>query len=289
MGSECTLDLYADDLKVACSVEAEVNRIESRYSRYRTDSVLSQINQVALTGGSLEVDDETAALLNYAFACYHKSDGLFDITTGILRRAWDFSSGYAPSLSEIDQWLSLVGLNKVQWEQPRLSFPIPGIELDFGGIGKEYAADRAANLCTAAGLKHGLINLGGDIRVIGPRADGTPWPVYIRDPQQPEQFVSLLQLTTGGLATSGDYERFITINGQRYGHILNPHTGWPTKGLASVTVLMESCLVAGSVSTIAMLKGIDGINWLTELSVPCFWIDEKGREGSHGIDQIKRE
>ena len=280
MGSECELDLYEGNRQVVAAIEAEVVRIEHRYSRYRPDSLLTRINETAQIGGTIEVDDETAALLNYAFACYHKSGGLFDITTGILRRAWDFPSGQTPTASEIERWLPFVGLDKIEWKPPHLSFPIPGIELDLGGIGKEYAADRAATLCTELGVQHGLINLGGDIRVVGPRADGTPWPISIRDPHRPDEFLKQIQLTSGGLATSGDYERCITINGQRYGHILNPHTGWPSRGLASVTVSTDRCLLAGSIATIAMLKGTDGIAWLADLGVSSLWIDTEGHQGT---------
>jgi thiamine biosynthesis lipoprotein len=237
---------------------------------------------IAAAGGALEVDDETAALLDYAFACHRKSGGLVDITTGLLRRAWDFSSGRTPSPAEIGRWLPFVGLDKIIWESPVLTFPIAGVELDFGGLGKEYAADRAAAVCTEAGVAHGLVELGGDIRAIGPRQDGTPWPIHIRDPQARGRSLAVVPLATGGLATSGDYERCVTIDGQRYGHILNPHTGWPTRGLAGVTVVADTCLMAGSVSTIAMLKGATGAAWLAELGLPSVWADTEGRKGGAG-------
>jgi FAD:protein FMN transferase len=279
MGSECVLHLDDANAATAHAAELEVLRIEHRYSRYRADSVLSQINRVAATGGALEVDDETAALIDYAFACYRKSDGLFDITTGILRRAWNFSSGRVPAPAEIEQWLPFVGLDKIHWDAPRLSFPTAGVELDFGGIGKEYAADRAAAVCIGAGVTHGLVDLGGDLCVIGPRSDDTPWPIHIRDPRTPGQALAHVSLAVGGLATSGDYERCVVIDGQRYGHILNPHTGWPMRGLAGVSVVADTCLLAGSISTIAMLKGAGGVAWLDQLGVRCVWIDTEGRTG----------
>ena len=279
MGSECALHLYGADHASAEAAEAEVVRIEHRYSRYRDDSVLAEINRAAAAGGAIEVDDETAALLDYAFACHRKSGGLFDITTGILRRAWDFSSGRAPAPGEIERWLPFVGLDKVRWESPRLSFPVAGVELDLGGVGKEYAADRAAAVLADAGVRHGLVDLGGDLRALGPRPDGTPWPIHIRDPRTPGQALGVVPLTEGGLATSGDYERCVVIGGRRYGHILNPHTGWPVQGLVGVSVVAETCLVAGSVATIAMLKGAAGAAWLDELGVRCVWLDTEGRTG----------
>ena len=124
------------------------------------------------------------------------------------------------------------------------------------------------------------MNLGGDIRVIGPKPDGSPWPISICNPKAPEQTLSVVHLSNGALTTSGDYERFVTIDGLRYGHILTPRTGWPTRGLAAVSVIAESCLLAGSVSTISMLKGDAGPEWLVRLGLPCLWVDTEGRMGS---------
>ena len=135
--------------------------------------------------GSIAVDDETAKLLDYAYACYQRSDGLFDITSGILRRIWDFKSGRLPDRNAIDELLPRIGLSKVSWKRPRLTFPIAGMELDFGGIGKEYAADQAAAVCIALGIRHGLIDLGGDIAVIGPHPNLAPWNIGIRHPRDP--------------------------------------------------------------------------------------------------------
>ncbi len=279
MGSDCVLHLFEASAEIAASAEAEVVRIEDRYSRYRPDSLLSEINRVAAVGGALDVDDETAALLDYALAVHRKSEGAFDITTGILRRVWNFSSGRLPKTAAVDQLMALVGLEKVQWRRPRLSFPVRGMELDFGGIAKEYAADRAAAICAEAGTQHGLIDLGGDLRAIGPRADGTPWLIHLRDPRRPGARLAVIPLTHGGLATSGDYERCVVIDGRRYSHILDPRTGWPVHGLASVTVIAESCLVAGSLATIAMLKGNAGAAWLQQLGIPCVWGTADGQAG----------
>ena len=106
------------------------------------------------------------------------------------------------------------------------------MEIDFGGIGKEYAADRVATICLEHGLRHGLVNLGGDIRAIGPQADGTPWRVGIRHPRVQDAAIAGFDLAAGALATSGDYERYFEIDGKRYCHILNPTTGMPVDALA---------------------------------------------------------
>lgn len=287
MGSPCEIQLFAKSLalaqQMAAQAIADVERLEYRYSRYRSDSFLSDINRVAAAGGSITVDDECAGLLNYALTCYQQSDGLFDITSGILRRAWDFKSGRLPETSQIEQLLDTVGWHKVNWQPPVLTFPVAGMEVDFGGIVKEYAVDRAAALCLQAGIRHGIVNLGGDIKIIGPRADGSPWRVGIRHPRSRDALLDTLLLSEGALASSGDYERCIVLDGVRYGHVLNPRTGWPVRHLAAVSVVGEFCVVAGSASTIAMLKESDGPAWLAELGLPHLWVDVNGLSGGTSL------
>lgn len=283
MGTSCEIQLFADDQRLAnhlCKiVVADVQRLENLYSRYKADSLLSKINHVAANGGSMVVDAETAGLLDYAATCYQQSDGLFDITSGILRRAWRFDSGDLADETLIKQLLEYVGWQKLNWQAPLLEFPVAGMELDFGGIVKEYAADRAAALCCNAGARHGFINLGGDIKLIGPRPDGVPWRIGITHPRQQATLATTLALQHGAVASSGDYERFIMMNDQRYSHILNPKTGWPVRYLASVSVVSDFCVVAGSASTIAMLKEEQGPAWLEHLGLPHIWIDANGDAG----------
>lgn len=266
------------------AVVGDVERLEAMYSRYREDSFLSEINRVAAQGGKIKVDAETAGLLDYAAACYQQSDGLFDITSGILRRAWNFKSGQLPAEGRIDALLAKVGWHKLRWKSPLLEFPFAGMELDFGGVVKEYAVDRTVTLCWEASIRHGIINLGGDIRIIGPHADGSPWRVGIRHPNQPGGLLKTLQLYGGGLASSGDYERCITLNGIRYGHILNPKTGWPVKRIAAVSVLGDLCVIAGSASTIGMLKEDQARDWLNDLGLPHLWVDVEGKVGGSLVD-----
>jgi thiamine biosynthesis lipoprotein len=285
MGTECVLHLYAQRSSmaedVAQAVMAEVSRIEQRYSRFRPDSFLSEINRLAEQGGMLDVDEETAGLLNYAYACHEKSAGLFDISAGSLYQAWDFSVTRLPGQDQIDALLPRVGLQKILWTAPRLQFLIPGMKLDFGGIGKEYAADRVVDLCLSNGIRAGLIDLGGDLRIIGPHPDGSPWRIGIRDPAQPETALAVVDVREGAMASSGDYERYIEVAGKRYGHILNPISGWPVCGLASVSVIAPTCLVAGSISTMAMLKGRDAMPWLESLGIAHGWVDDTGQRGGN--------
>ncbi len=283
MGSPCDIQLFAGSQamakKVANAVIADVQRLEAHYSRYRSDSFLSAINRVATTGGRIVVDDETVGLLNYAATCYEQSDGLFDITSGILRRAWRFDLGKLPDQAHVQALLGKVGWRKLRWASPVLEFPSPGMEIDFGGVVKEYAVDRAAALCWEAGIRHGVVNLGGDIKIIGPRDDGSPWRVGIRHPRRKEAVMQTLLLGEGALASSGDYERCIIVDGVRYGHVLNPKTGWPVRHLAAVSVVGDFCVVAGSASTIAMLKEESGPAWLKSLGLPHLWVDEQSQIG----------
>ncbi len=283
MGSPCEIQLFADDpedaRRVAALAIADVARLEARYSRYRDDSLLARINREAASGGAIEVDAETAALLDYAASCHRESDGLFDVTSGILRRAWRFDRSEPPDAAQIEELLERVGWHRLVWAPPVLSFPVPGMELDFGGIVKEYAVDRAAALCREAGARAGLVNLGGDLRVVGPRPGGAPWRIGIRHPRRPGALLCTLALHHGALASSGDYERCIVFEGVRYGHILDPRTGWPVRHLASVSVVADLCVVAGSAATIAMLKQERGPAWLADTGVPSLWVDVNGGIG----------
>ena len=279
MGSPCELRLYAPSKsrarKAARHAIAEVRRLESKYSRYRADSVTTQINEAAGNADSLEVDEETAALLDYAAVAYQQSGGLFDISSGILRKAWNFKSKRVPTQQQIDQLLARIGWEKIVWERPHLILPLKGMELDFGGYVKEYAADTTATVCSEQDIEHGMVDLGGDLRLIGPHPDGSPWRIGIRHPRQPEEPMATIELKHGAVASSGDYERFMIVDGRRYGHILSPKSGWPVDGLASVSVVAEQCLIAGTASTIAMLKGdSDGPAWLDALGLPNIRMDQ---------------
>jgi len=284
MGSPCELQLHlpatAEAAAVAEAAIAEVRRLEAGYSRFLPDSVTSRINRSAGRALGIVVDDETASLLDHAETAFRESDGLFDITSGVLRRVWSFGSGRLPEPEEIAPLLELVGWQRVRWQRPHLQLPLRGMEIDFGGCVKEYAADRVAALCRERGVHHGLVDLGGDLSVIGPHPDGSPWRVGVRHPRQPGAAIASLSLSAGAVATSGDYERFMLVDGRRYCHLLDPRSGWPVQGLAAVSVIASHCVIAGTASTIAMLKGSDeGPRWLDALGLPHLRIDPKGGVG----------
>jgi FAD:protein FMN transferase len=284
MASENEVQLYArNEAQARQAADAaidEVKRIEAKYSRYRPDSVIARLNAAAgLAQDVIDVDVETSQLLDYANACFQQSDGLFDITSGVLRRAWDFRAGRPPSEETIAALLPLIGWQKVERQaSDKIRLPEPGMELDFGGFGKEYAVDRTIFVLKQAGVEHACVNLAGDLAVIGSHADGSPWGVGIRHPRDAATLLATLPVHSGAVATSGDYERYFDYEGRRYCHILNPRTGQPVTGLQSVTVAAPTCLVAGSATTVAMLKGdTAGIEWLNRLGLPYLAVTGDGQ------------
>ncbi len=280
MASENEVQLYARDpahgRRAAQAAVDEVYRIEAKYSRYRFDSILSRINAAA-GGAPVEIDGETHGLLAYADACHRESGGLFDVTSGVLRRAWRFDSGRVPGDEELARLLPLIGWRDVEWDAEHVRLPRAGMEIDFGGIGKEYAVDRALAVLRDQGIASGLVNLAGDLAILGPHPDGSPWRMGIRHPRRDEAMVATLPVTSGAIATSGDYERFMEVEGVRHCHLLDPRTGRPARGFQSVTVHAPSCLVAGTATTVAMLKGAsDGLAWLESLSLRYLAVAETG-------------
>lgn len=177
MGSRCELQLYlpedAQPEPVLRSLIGEVNRLEEKYSRYKPTSVVSQINAAAGQDRTVPIDDETASLLDYADALFNQSDGMFDITSGVLREVWDFRSDRLPSDADLEPVLPLISWPSVVRGDDHIYLPKPGMQIDFGGFGKEYAVDVLAARCLDENVEHGIVNLGGDVRVIGPHPDGS--------------------------------------------------------------------------------------------------------------------
>ena len=282
MGSPCSVRVFAPSLVQAAEQVkpciAEIERLEQIYSRYKASSELSQLNATAGKGPFVVTDLEMASLLDFALQAWEQSDQLFDITSGVLRRVWDFSSGVLPTQAKVAEVLCLVGMDKISWQKPNLTLPLQGMELDFGGCVKEYAADAAAKTCRAQGISSGMVELGGDVAVIGPRPGGEPWRVGIRKPHSHStQALAYIGLSEGAMASSGDYERYLDIEGRRYSHILSPKTGWPVASPAHVSVIAGNCLVAGTVSTVAMLKGEAGcMEWLDSIGLPYYVVLQSG-------------
>ena len=269
MASPCEVLVYTDEraeaVKVGELAANEAWRVERKYSRYRDDSVVAWIHRQR--GQVSVLDTETASLMDFAQQCFEMSGGVFDITSGILRRAWKFDgSDRVPDPDSVEQLLPLIGFGKLQWRSPALLLP-EGMELDFGGIGKEYAVDRAYDILAVQCSRPFLVNFGGDLRA-NKRPPRGPWQVGIERPDADRLAAMLLELEHGALATSGDSRRFLVKDGIRYGHILDPRTGWPVAaGPRSVTVAASSCTEAGLLATLAMLEGAGAREFLESQSV----------------------
>lgn len=262
MGCPCEIGVYSNDHhaagKVLDEVESEIHRLDHKYSHYKKDSYVTRLQVGARQPGGVAVDAETAALLDYANTQFKLSDGLFDVTAGGLTRLWRGRTEL-PSPASLKDTLAHTGWERLKWRDGRLELPV-GMQLELGGVVKEYAADRAALFLKRAGIKSAFVELGGDIHVTGPHPEGRPWSMGIRSPEcagsgADEAFAGI-PVYSGGLATSGDYERYTEINGKRYHHIINPKTGWPVESFRSVSVHAPTCLLAGSISTMAILMGV---------------------------------
>ncbi len=274
MGSPCIVLVDTADAEIGAgvgeAVKQEALRVEAKFSRYRP-SVVTTINQSA--GHEVLLDAESADLIDYAETCYQLSEGRFDITSGVLRRVWRFDgTGTVPDASAVLQILPFVGWHRVSWRRPVLQLPA-GMEIDLGGIGKEYAVDRALLLAQDATDAPVLVNFGGDLRVSGPRRDGGHWHVAIEDVDQAGVTSGLLDLTHGALATSGDTYRYVNDRGTRYGHVLDPRTGWPIPDAPrSVTVHAPTCTEAGLLAKLALLRGADAEDFLRQEKVRAWCV-----------------
>jgi len=274
MASPCELLIDGgtarDARSVADAVAAEAWRIEKRYSRYRDDSAVQRIN--AAEGRAVTVDPELATLLEFAAQCHALSDGAFDITSGVLRRAWTFDGGdRVPSRADIEALLPRVGWHRIDWHDPVLRLPA-GMQIDLGGIGKEFAVDRALGLARALTGRALLVNFGGDLHASGPPDSGA-WQVGIEAVQAGRPTTRTIALQRGALATSGDARRYVQHDGIRYGHVLDARTGWPADGAPrSVTVAADTCTQAGVLATLAMLQGPKAEAWL-EAQAQGWWCE----------------
>ena len=256
MGCPCEIRLLHQDKQLAETVLAEclaeVRRFEQKYSRYLYESVVSEINRSS-GRGPITVDEETLGLLNYAGVCYEQSDGLFDVTSGVFREIWHQGITRLPTGAQLGRCLERVGWDKVALGKDSIELKVTGAQIDLGGLVKEYVVDALMELLRQRGIEHGLINLGGDIGVVGPQADGSAWPIGVVNPFKSEQPIALIRISRGTISTSGSYERFFEVDGTRFSHLINPKTGWPVEGLMSVSVVAPQAVVSGSMSSIALL------------------------------------
>lgn len=263
---------------IARAAEREALRIERKFSRFLDDSVVSEITRHAGVA-PVAVDDETVGLVEATLELARLTGGKFDPTIGVLRRAWNFRDQRVPDDDEIGVLLPLVNHAAVRVRNSTVFLERAEMELDLGGVGKEYAVDRVAELLRTHGVTSALINFAGDVRTIGGRGDGRPWSIGVTDPRSPGNCRFVVRLIgDAGVATSGDYERCFVSDGVRYHHLLDATTGRPARGVISSTVVAASTFLAGRIATAAFLLGPhDGLALIERTpGVEACLIDEAG-------------
>jgi len=274
MASPCDILIEVEDKALAQqilnAIAREAWRIEDKFSRYKKDNIIYQINHSM--GQAVSVDEETSRLLDFANELFQLSDGLFDVTSGVLRQLWTFDgSDNLAKEKDVIAILSRIGWQKVKWDGDHVALPA-GMEIDLGGIGKEYAVDRCLQFARQMTKESVLVNFGGDLAVTTARKNNAFWSVG-RLVTGSDEASSMFQLYKGAIATSGDAHRYLFKDGVRYSHILNPKTGWPVTGAPhTVSVAAATCVEAGMLSTLAMLQG-DQAEAFLKLQEVDYWID----------------
>lgn len=271
MGTICEIQFAAtDDYQAEAFRSAAVTWVagfEAKYSRFRPDSLLSEINAAA---GShwVEIDAETERMLDVCATLHGLTSGVLDATALPLLKLWDFraENPRIATAQEIAEARENVGWTKVQRRPGSVFLPREGMCLDFGGWGKEYAVDAVAELAMAHRISSALIDFGHDIRAIGAPPGRPAWHIGLEDPSRPGTHRGSIALKNRSVASSGDYIRCFTAGGRRYGHIIDPRSGYPVfNGALQATAVASTCLQAGVLSTSAFVLGpIEGIRLMQE-------------------------
>lgn len=274
MTSPCDVLMEVGDESLAQeilnAVANEAWRIEDKFSRYKKDNIIFQINHS--NGDVVAIDEETSRLLDFANELFEISEGLFDVTSGVLRQIWKFDGGdNVPEKKHVKKILKNIGWQKVSRENGSVILP-EGMEIDLGGIGKEYAVDRCVQVARQKTEQSVLVNFGGDLAMTTARKNQAFWAVG-RLITGSDEACGIFQLYNGAIATSGDANRYLLKDGVRYSHILNPVTGWSVVDAPhTVSVAAPTCIEAGMMSTLAMLQGGKAEEFL-KLQDVDYWID----------------
>jgi len=262
---------------------AEIRRIEKLLTTFSEDSETNAINRNAGVA-TVAVSRETFELIERSVRISRLTQGAFDITYGSIdKRLWNFdvTMRSLPDKDTARKMIRLINYRNIVLDRDRLTVYLKekGMRIGFGGIGKGYAAEQAKKVMMAMGVDSGIVNASGDLAVWGYQPDGSPWTIGIIDPNVRGQIFSWLNVTNMAVATSGNYEKYIVINGKKYSHTINPRTGLPVAGIKSVTILCPNAEFADAIATPVMIMGIRaGIDMINQLNdVEAILIDEDDR------------
>lgn len=240
------------------AAETEIKRLDELLSTGSDDSEVTKINKEG--GGKLSED--TSYLIKRALDIYQDTDGVFDITIYPVMKAWGFAGDtfVVPDKNTLKQALSLVDAAKLSYDEKNsnLSFGKEGMEIDLGGIAKGYTSDRVIDILKSYGIEHAMINLGGNVDLLGKKIDGSEWRIAVQDPESEDDYIGILTVSDKSVITSGGYERYFEEDGVRYHHIIDPSTGYPANhGLTSVTIVSSDGTLADALSTSLFVMGKD--------------------------------
>jgi thiamine biosynthesis lipoprotein len=282
--------------RAAEAIFEEIKRIENLTS-FHKNSNLTEIN-AASGQGPFKADPELLKLITMSFQFAEKSGGAFDPTIGPVCKLWQFSGGGEPRLpekAEIQDGLARVGWNrvKIDAEEGTITLPESGMALDLGGIAKGYTLDKAADVIRKLRIASALVNIGGDVLVIGEREPGKLWRIGVQDPRDPNGIIAVAGLKDKVIVTSGDYERYFIQNDKRYHHLLDPSTGYPADKLRSVTVVGSYGTTAEAVSVSMFVMGAQhGLKYLQSFpGMEGFVVDSTGKifatPGAQSVFEMK--
>ncbi len=285
MGSDFNITVIAKDSITANgyidTAIDEISRIEKVISSWNPTSQTSEINRNAGIQ-PVKVDEELYQLIERAIGISKLTDGAFDISYASMDRIWTFDGSMTemPSKEDIKMSVSKVGYQNIILDPNKQTvfLKIPGMKMGFGAIGKGYAADKAKALLIEKGVVSGIINASGDMNTWGKQPNGKPWKVAITNPLDKQKAFAMLPISEGAVVTSGNYEKFVTLNNKKYSHIIDPRTGYPSSGILSVTVFAPKAELADALATSVFVMGKEvGLNRINQLSkIECIIVDENG-------------
>lgn len=259
---------------------AEIKRIEDLLSTFKENSETNRINRNAGIQ-PVEVSEETFNLIARSLRISHITQGAFDITYGSIdKRLWNFDQTMTelPDKATAKRMVRLINYQNIILDQEKHTVFLKeaGMRIGFGGIGKGYAAEMAKALLKKRGVKSGIVNASGDLAVWGKQPDGKPWTVGIVHPDSAGQPFSYLEVGDGAVATSGNYEKFVVIDGKKYSHTIDPKTGLPVRGIKSVTIISPNAELCDALATPVTILGVKlGVDLINQLNgVECVIIDD---------------